>query len=326
MTAEGEDAPEERYVVESCRPPHRCSVHSGEPQPSARTARRPLVWRLDRRPRRGRRRHHAHLRADLDRADAAEIAASVGPGWDYYLDRLVADVEAGHDAAAVDLGRRLRPGAVGRTTAGCSPDARGARPRGRPPGASPARSGGRRAAGPGAAAWRPPSRASRDQAWCSRLAAAAPTSSQPVSAAASAVTRSSSCGHVAEQVGVGGPQREGPGAGRRQQGQVVDEQHPGVGTGRAHRRRDLAQRRGDLHQGAVALLDVDRRPQAAAEHRHQPQRAGERGGVQAGHVPGVVAADRDRHQRLVAVQRGDLGRRAVLLLAQQVARWWPRSR
>lgn len=91
MTAEGEDAPAEPHRIVACDPPQRLvteSQVSGEGE----------IWRLE---------------LDLTESDgvttlvfAQRLAdglpvASVGPGWDYYLDRLVA-VQGGDDVDAVD--------------------------------------------------------------------------------------------------------------------------------------------------------------------------------------------------------------------------------
>jgi uncharacterized protein YndB with AHSA1/START domain len=102
MTAEGDDVPAEEMDVLACEPPHRFAVRSREPQPfsedgSGDTA----LWEME---------------LELTEADGVtslrfvqvlapgatgiEMAASVGPGWDYYLDRLVAAV-VGTDVSAV---------------------------------------------------------------------------------------------------------------------------------------------------------------------------------------------------------------------------------
>lgn len=90
MTAEGEDAPAEGVGINECDPPHRLSVTmnvEGEAN----------SW---------------HLVLELVHEDGtttltfsqrmsdAETASSVGPGWEYYLDRLVAS-EAGQDVSGV---------------------------------------------------------------------------------------------------------------------------------------------------------------------------------------------------------------------------------
>ena len=90
MTAEAADAPAERMFVDECDPPRRLAVHSSTDYGT---------W---------------HLELDLEEADGgttltfaqqitdAETAGEIGPGWDYYLDRLVA-AETGGDVAAIDF-------------------------------------------------------------------------------------------------------------------------------------------------------------------------------------------------------------------------------
>jgi uncharacterized protein YndB with AHSA1/START domain len=90
MTAEGDEAPEERMQIRTCTPPRHLALtaHTGEE-----------AWLLELR-----------LREEggttvLDFAQAStdpEAAESVGPGWEYYLDRLVA-AETGGDVSAVDF-------------------------------------------------------------------------------------------------------------------------------------------------------------------------------------------------------------------------------
>ena len=91
MTAEGDDVPAEPYIIETCDPPHELVATStdGDGQ----------TWRL---------------RIELVDADGTttlrfgqlltdpDLAASVGPGWEYYLDRLVA-AETGRDLSGVDF-------------------------------------------------------------------------------------------------------------------------------------------------------------------------------------------------------------------------------
>jgi uncharacterized protein YndB with AHSA1/START domain len=84
MTAEGEDAPEEIQTIDACDPPHRLVTRSRTPGPDGKGE---VDWVLE---------------LDLSEAGGvttltfaqvvpdAEMASSVGPGWDYYLDRLVA--------------------------------------------------------------------------------------------------------------------------------------------------------------------------------------------------------------------------------------------
>jgi uncharacterized protein YndB with AHSA1/START domain len=88
MTAEGDDVAPEHCRIEECRPPTLLRLTLGEP---AWTVRLELsesdgVTTLD----------FAQRLTDPD------VAASVGPGWDYYLDRLVAAVD-GDEVAAVDF-------------------------------------------------------------------------------------------------------------------------------------------------------------------------------------------------------------------------------
>ncbi|MDS1116983.1 SRPBCC family protein [Gordonia westfalica] len=95
MTAEGDDAPVERMTILECDPPKRLVVESTSPDPAGGPE---DVWRLE-----------------LDLAEAGgtttltfaqglsrpETAENVGPGWEYYLDRLVA-AESGDRVGAVD--------------------------------------------------------------------------------------------------------------------------------------------------------------------------------------------------------------------------------
>jgi len=90
MTAESPEATAERMWIDECDPPRRLATHSSTPYGD---------W---------------HLALDLEERDGVTtltfsqrmsdpaVAADVGPGWDYYLDRLVA-AETGGDVAAVDF-------------------------------------------------------------------------------------------------------------------------------------------------------------------------------------------------------------------------------
>jgi uncharacterized protein YndB with AHSA1/START domain len=92
MTAEGDDVPDEVYRVEVCDPPRRFVVRSRDTAPFSPDGSGPRVaWQ--------------HT-LELSEADGVttltftqlvpgapvggDMVASVGPGWDYYLDRLVA--------------------------------------------------------------------------------------------------------------------------------------------------------------------------------------------------------------------------------------------
>lgn len=102
MTAEGDDVPEEVYDIETCEPPGRFAVRSREAAPFSEDGSGERV--------------HWALRVDLVEKDGVttltfvqaladgplgpDMVASVGPGWEYYLDRLVAAMD-GTDVDAV---------------------------------------------------------------------------------------------------------------------------------------------------------------------------------------------------------------------------------
>jgi uncharacterized protein YndB with AHSA1/START domain len=86
MTAEAEDAPAEEHRILECDPPHRLVTESSSPTDDT-------VWRIE----------LALAEADgltvltfAQRLETAVPVDSVGPGWDYYLDRLV-EAHAGRD-------------------------------------------------------------------------------------------------------------------------------------------------------------------------------------------------------------------------------------
>jgi uncharacterized protein YndB with AHSA1/START domain len=93
MTAEAEDAPEERILIDECHEPTRLVMRSARPDDHSE------VW---------------SWQIDLSEADGVttltfaqevvdvELAESVGPGWDYYLDRMVA-AETGGDPSVIDF-------------------------------------------------------------------------------------------------------------------------------------------------------------------------------------------------------------------------------
>ena len=96
MTAEAEDASAERMVIDECDPPRRLAVTTHAETGS---------WRL--------------LLALTDIEGGTRLtftqpgidpveAESVGPGWEYYLDRLVA-AETGGDVTAIDFDRDYYP-------------------------------------------------------------------------------------------------------------------------------------------------------------------------------------------------------------------------
>ena len=92
MTAEGAVEPQTHYI-DACEPPRRLATHSSSPMDPDQ------AW---------------HLTIDLAEVDGvttltfgqvmsdAVPVESVGPGWDYYLDRLVA-AESGDDVSALDF-------------------------------------------------------------------------------------------------------------------------------------------------------------------------------------------------------------------------------
>jgi uncharacterized protein YndB with AHSA1/START domain len=103
MTAEGEDVEAEDMDVLACDPPRRFAVRGQEPQPfSIDGSGNKAYWEME---------------LELAEADGVtslrfiqvlaagdlgrEMVASVGPGWDYYLDRLVALFE-GEDVDSVE--------------------------------------------------------------------------------------------------------------------------------------------------------------------------------------------------------------------------------
>jgi uncharacterized protein YndB with AHSA1/START domain len=93
MTAEAEAIPPIRYAIDACEPPHRLAVSATDDSGT---------WRLD-----------AQLSEDGDgtllvrrqRGIDESSLAETGPGWEWYLDRLVAAVVGSEppDLAAFDV-------------------------------------------------------------------------------------------------------------------------------------------------------------------------------------------------------------------------------
>lgn len=93
MTAEGDDVESERFSILECVPPQRLAMTSTTTGDQGDE-----VWLLE---------------LDLSETDGTttlvfaqglprpESAENVGPGWEYYLDRLVA-AESGRDVATID--------------------------------------------------------------------------------------------------------------------------------------------------------------------------------------------------------------------------------
>lgn len=96
MTAEGADAPAQTYEIWGCEPPYRLMVHA---------AAEAGVWDL------GLDLTETGGIVTLEFAQVIHdptILESVGPGWEYYLDRLVT-AETGGDPATIDFDRYYHP-------------------------------------------------------------------------------------------------------------------------------------------------------------------------------------------------------------------------
>lgn len=95
MLYEGDEIPEEQFHIDECVPPHRLAITTSGPYEDGRM----VTW---------------HLELDLAETDGITtltfaqsvpepgMAETVGPGWEYYLDRMVA-AETGGDLAAVSF-------------------------------------------------------------------------------------------------------------------------------------------------------------------------------------------------------------------------------
>lgn len=104
MTAEGDDVPEEPYLIEACEPPHRLAIRTRDSHPFSADGTGPQV-------------HWQHT-LELTETDGittlrftqvvpdgplgVDVAGSVGPGWDYYLDRLAAALD-GQEVGAIEF-------------------------------------------------------------------------------------------------------------------------------------------------------------------------------------------------------------------------------
>lgn len=94
MRYEGDDVPAEEFVIDECDEPRRLAITTTSPYEEDQ-----VTW---------------HLELDLAEADGTTtltfaqsvpeptMAENVGPGWDYYLDRMVA-AESGGDVGAIDF-------------------------------------------------------------------------------------------------------------------------------------------------------------------------------------------------------------------------------
>jgi hypothetical protein len=131
---------------------------------------------------------------------------------------------------------------------------------------------------------------------------------------------------VAPQIGIRIRDRRRGDIGGRQQGQVVDEEDPGIRGVPAHLRAHRAQRVENRGEGTVTRVAVQQLGDPRTEQRQAPCHPRQCRRHQQWDVADVVAADRDRDQRLGAVQRGDLGRRTVLPVGEHVRRGGTRER
>jgi uncharacterized protein YndB with AHSA1/START domain len=93
MTAEGDDVPEETIRIDECDAPTRLVMRSARPDDQSLL----WIWLLDLSEAGG----VTTLTFAQEVVDPT-LAESVGPGWDYYLDRLVA-AESGGDLTSIDF-------------------------------------------------------------------------------------------------------------------------------------------------------------------------------------------------------------------------------
>ena len=98
MTSEGEDVPESTYDIVRCDPPAALDLHSADDYG---------VWDLGLRLEHDAASGITTLRFTQVVHDRTALE-SVGPGWDYYLDRLVA-AETGGDVASISFDEAYYP-------------------------------------------------------------------------------------------------------------------------------------------------------------------------------------------------------------------------
>ena len=91
MTAESPDAPAETILIDECTEPSRLVMRSARPDDKSEV----WSWQLDLSEADG-----VTTLAFAQEVVNVELAESVGPGWDYYLDRMVA-AESGGDVSAI---------------------------------------------------------------------------------------------------------------------------------------------------------------------------------------------------------------------------------
>ena len=96
MSAEGDDVPEQTYEIRACQPPHRLAIHidgaAGSWDIGLNLAEHEGITTLE----------FTQVISDPTNLE------SIGPGWEYYLDRLVT-AEAGGDPSSIDFGRDYYP-------------------------------------------------------------------------------------------------------------------------------------------------------------------------------------------------------------------------
>lgn len=111
MTAEGDDAAEQRWEIRTCEPPHtlvvRSSDDSGAWELELRLVEHDEITTLE----------FAHVIHDVS------VLGTVGPGWEYYLDRLMA-AETGGDASTIAFEPDYYPGLSGHYAALMTPQER----------------------------------------------------------------------------------------------------------------------------------------------------------------------------------------------------------
>jgi len=99
MTAEGDDAPPETVTIRECRPPHALRFRIAPGTSPAQGWEFEITLAE----------HDGATTLTFAQSVAGEIPISdVAPGWEYYLDRLVAD-RAGGDLHAIDFARDYHP-------------------------------------------------------------------------------------------------------------------------------------------------------------------------------------------------------------------------
>lgn len=112
MTAEGEDAPAEIYNIDTCEPPRRFALRSRDALPFSEDASGPRVhWALRLELAEvGGSTTLTFVQALAEGSLSVDMVSSVGPGWEYYLDRLTAHLH-GTDVDAVNW-KDYEPGAT----------------------------------------------------------------------------------------------------------------------------------------------------------------------------------------------------------------------